>query len=221
MNSNETPSNKALHASPPQSCLALDIGCGEGSYLETLSEKGYTTVGLDINRQRLKKASKISSVILASCKSLPFKEKIFDLVSMQYIIHHISMPDQTLQEVSRISKPQGILMVAELVEDNPLFRLGRNLHPIWENDPVYTRLYRSGLRQLLGTNGLIVEEDLSLGHFWWLWWIIATQFVASKKVDTSKLNKLVSALDKSFGNVFNNQFSCKYNATLRLKEAAF
>lgn len=204
-----------------QDPLALDIGCGEGVYLTKLSSRGYSIIGLDINRQRLHKTKKISAVVCASSSNLPFREQAFDLISMQYIIHHIKAPDTTLREVSKVSKPHGVLDIAELVEDNPLFKLARDLHPSWENDPVYTRLYRSDIQQLLSRYASIDREDLSLGHFWWIWWIITTHFVVPQKVDKSRLNRVVCSIDTCFGKAFKNKYSCKYNATLHLKEVTY
>ena len=195
--------------------IVLDIGCGQGRYTSLLLKKGYKVIGIDINRLRLKQASKFADVILSDCHNLPFKDRSFDLVCILQVIHHIEEPQKTLDEISRLLKDGGVLYITEVVEDNPLFKLLRNINPSWEGDPVKTRLTRKELRQILNKRFSLIREDMSYGNFHWLWWIFVTRFK-----DISIITKLIRFAERQIDKILKNRFSCTYHAILR-KRAHF
>ena len=191
--------------------IVLDIGCGRGRYTSLLLKKGYTVVGIDINRLRLKQASKFADVILGDCHILSFKDRSFDLVCILQVIHHIEEPQKTLDEISRLLKDGAVLYVTEVVEDNPLFKLLRNINPSWEGDPVKTRLTRRELRQMLNKRFSLIREDMSYGNFYWLWVVFVTQL----NKDINIITKLIRFADRQVDKILKNRFSCTYHAILR------
>jgi len=56
---------------------------------------------------------------------LPFQEDAFDRVVCRSILHHADSEEKALREVKRVLKPEGRLIVAEPMNDNPLLRLAR------------------------------------------------------------------------------------------------
>ena len=196
--------------------MVLDIGCGRGGFTSFLLKKGYTVVGIDINRLRLRQASKFADVILSDCHTLPFKDRSFDLVCILQVLHHIEEPQKTLDGISRVLKDGGVLHVTEIVENNPLFKLLRNIHPFWEGDPVKTRLTREELRKILSQRFSPIREDLSYGNFYWLWVIFVTRFK-----DNSIIAELTRFAERQIDRVLKNYFSCAYQAILRLHARHF
>ncbi len=98
----------------------LDVGCGTG----------YTTCGLlqsrdcskvsaiDQNPRQLKIAAKklISrkarlSLFRAEALTLPFKDEVFDAVVSVGVIEYFPKPEKTLQEVARVTKPGGRVII--------------------------------------------------------------------------------------------------------------
>lgn len=100
-----------LNGSP---CNILDIGCGEGFYLQALksllqskpNSHSPTLSGLDISKEGVRKAAKRKTgaqLSVASAFKLPYFESSFDLVFSVFA-------PIDLDEVSRVLKPQGHLV---------------------------------------------------------------------------------------------------------------
>jgi len=94
----------------PLSGLLLDIGCYNGSFSRYLH--GINYVGVDVNVQAIKEAKrKKIDVVLASCDSLPFKRESFDACSMIEVVEHLYFPGKAIEEVHRILKLNGKLIL--------------------------------------------------------------------------------------------------------------
>lgn len=89
----------------------LDIGCGDGVLL-SLIKKG-KLYGVDLDQDSLNFAStKIQAkLIKAKAEKLPFKNNFFDVVIATEIIEHLSRPQLMLQEIKRVLKPGGKIII--------------------------------------------------------------------------------------------------------------
>jgi ubiquinone/menaquinone biosynthesis C-methylase UbiE len=88
----------------------LDVGCWDGSFSQYSDEIEY--VGVDINLKALKKAKrKKIEVIWASSDFLPFKSESFDMCSMIEVIEHLYLPGKAVEEIHRILKSNGKLIL--------------------------------------------------------------------------------------------------------------
>jgi ubiquinone/menaquinone biosynthesis C-methylase UbiE len=115
----------------------LDIGCGDGENLLRFNKWPLQRVGLEISMKRLRQAKKHGlDVLQGSGTTLPFPDKAFHLVYIAHVLHHILSYDAVLEEMKRVTTPDGKIFVVETVTDNPLLRLGRNIHPVWQGDEV-------------------------------------------------------------------------------------
>jgi ubiquinone/menaquinone biosynthesis C-methylase UbiE len=113
---------KKVPASPSGPVL-IDIGCGTGANLpvlrETLGKKG-RVFGLDFSPHALKFASAylnnhlhVEGVSLSQgdALALPLADECADVVTMMDVLEHLSDDDLALQEVHRILKPGGALVL--------------------------------------------------------------------------------------------------------------
>ncbi len=95
----------------------LDCGCGDGLYLKTIRELGeYNILGFDLNGFSLKLAQGYISeypapLIQGSVCELPFEDNTFDKIFSTEVIEHIPDDRRALQEIYRVLKPGGILIV--------------------------------------------------------------------------------------------------------------
>jgi ubiquinone/menaquinone biosynthesis C-methylase UbiE len=95
----------------------LDIGCGVGWALRYCHEKGIKCVGFDIAERsiRLAKEKNIISddmdALIADGEELPFSDKSFDLVSSLGSIEHFSSPARGLEEIYRVTKKKGQILL--------------------------------------------------------------------------------------------------------------
>ena len=88
----------------------LDVGCGKHSSLAyTIDHSEFEVVGLDIFEPYLKEAKYkgvCPQVVVGDARSLPFKDKSFDVVTCIEVIEHLEKErgEQVLSELERVSK---------------------------------------------------------------------------------------------------------------------
>lgn len=103
--------------------IILDVACGPGIVTAALAEKAREVVALDLTpemlsqaRQRCSKAG-LENVTFreGSATDLPFAESSFDGVVTRLSIHHFEEPRRALDEMFRVLRPDGTLVVADVV----------------------------------------------------------------------------------------------------------
>jgi len=120
----------------------LDIGCAYGLLVKTAS-KHFEGYGIDVSQFALSKSREFckSDVSRSSAESLPFRDETFDVVSLMDTLEHVPLMSRCLQDVARVLRGNGILM---LQLPNPL---------------VWTRVCgRFGLADETHENDLLMEE---------------------------------------------------------------
>lgn len=97
-----------------KSCRLLDLGCGDGNNLAWLGEFSDNLYGSDYNLLRLVRAQKKVSarqIFLANILDYPVEDNFFDIIYFNHVIEHIPQDLAALQEVRRILKPGGVLVL--------------------------------------------------------------------------------------------------------------
>lgn len=110
----------------------LDIGCGPGQILLKLAlrKPNIQLIGIDLSwimiQEALKKVNKTSlrsriSLLVGDAKCLPFENESFDLVLCNSVLHHSSNSLGLLNEITRVIKPTGALLVRDLKRPTRFF----------------------------------------------------------------------------------------------------
>jgi ubiquinone/menaquinone biosynthesis C-methylase UbiE len=122
---------------PGQGELILDVGCGRAIDGARLEEKGAQVVGLEPSRVMLVRAKEYlvenhARVVLAQGigENLPFRSHSFDKVMCKGALDHFVSPNKTMQEIARVLKSQGEMVVSIANFDSLGFRLGKWLYPV-------------------------------------------------------------------------------------------
>jgi ubiquinone/menaquinone biosynthesis C-methylase UbiE len=101
----------------------LDYGCGPGSYIIPLAElvgKEGKIYAIDVRPIAIQRVQNTASkkqltnveTICSDCKNgLP--DNSIDVVLLYDVLHHLNNPDQVLEELHRVTKPNGILSVSD------------------------------------------------------------------------------------------------------------
>lgn len=92
----------------------LDAGCADGSFAEKLKDNfGFDTFGVDISPGVVRFAPKkgIKAAVCNLEESLPFADAEFDLITACEVIEHIYDTDFFIEELKRILKNGGILII--------------------------------------------------------------------------------------------------------------
>lgn len=100
---------------------ALDIGCSTGGFTGVLAKHCQSVVGVDLSKNAIDLAnSHFSQNELSNCIAklgngchLDFDHETFDLIQMIDVIHHVENAEKLCQEVHRILRPGGKLIVFE------------------------------------------------------------------------------------------------------------
>ena len=112
--------------------LVLDIGCGRAIDTVELARKGGRCAGLEpsgkmINHARRYIADNGLEVSLAqgAGEFLPFKTSSFDKVMCKGALDHFLYPARAIEEMARVLKPQGKVIIAIANFESLGFKLGR------------------------------------------------------------------------------------------------
>lgn len=100
----------------------LDIGCGTGDDVRDIAQKVGTTglsVGIDVSKDMIEVARKRSvervgpvEFHLGSIYNLNFPDNIFDVTRCERLFEHLDHPVQALQEMIRVTRAGGRILVA-------------------------------------------------------------------------------------------------------------
>ena len=102
----------------------LDNGCGVGTLYEFAPESASSIIGLDLSGEMLRRANRYSQqLVQGNSQQLPFVDATFDLIFARSLLHHLPEPVIGVQEMYRILKPGGQIVLADtnksIISDNP------------------------------------------------------------------------------------------------------
>ena len=100
--------------------IVLDNGCGNGKYLQY--RKDLIFMGNDMCSGLLEIAKKKADVTRSNGMSLPYRTDTFDAIICVAVFHHLSVVSrrhQFIQEMIRVLKPNGKLLVTVWAYEQP------------------------------------------------------------------------------------------------------
>ncbi len=145
-----------IEALPPG--RVLDVGCGDGRYLELFQVLGWDAYGVDPSRVAIERACQRGlEAFHGDLAGAALEDGCFDLVVMRYVIENMPNPSAVLREAWRVLKDGGILFLAVPKIDFPLARL---LKGYCSTVDVPRNLYfftADSLTRMLESSGFYVE----------------------------------------------------------------
>lgn len=106
----------------------LDIGCGRGFYVNALASCEFIKeiIGIDKNERYLEvarknKIDKRVKIMKGSVYAIPFKDNFFDLVICSEVLEHLKNESMALNEIKRVMKRNGELIITVPSIDFPFF----------------------------------------------------------------------------------------------------
>ncbi|GHO82739.1 class I SAM-dependent methyltransferase [Dictyobacter formicarum] len=106
----------------------LDVGCGNGNHLRRFLDYGALPTnlsGIDLMKSRIEQARRLQPEIdwrVGSAHQLPYADKTFDLVTGFVVFSSIldeSLRQQIADEMWRVRKPDGMIVVYDFTYANP------------------------------------------------------------------------------------------------------
>jgi len=111
---------------PKPGMYVLDVGCGTGNFSIKLAKLGVKVVGIDISEEMLKiareKAKRLSlqiEFVKMNIYSLQFPSDHFDGVFSMATFEFIREPKKAFEEMMRVLKPSGHLLIGTINKDSP------------------------------------------------------------------------------------------------------
>lgn len=159
---------------------ALDLSCGTGNYGLALAGRRFRVVGVDVSEPMLRiarakgaRARLEVAWLLADARALPFRPDAFDLATIVLGLEFIAEPGRVVDEIHRILRPSGDLVVA-ILNRRGLWTLWRRLErlavpSVWRA----ARFLRPGeLGDLLRARGFAVTRWRRAVHFLPMWGVV-------------------------------------------------
>ena len=96
--------------------MVLDVGCGLGTEVSTLAERGSHAVGIDLSLEALRRArtAHVSPrFVQADALALPFKRSVFDVALDRGFFHYLGVSQRTqyAHELRRVVRPGGRMLL--------------------------------------------------------------------------------------------------------------
>ena len=152
--------------------MLLDIGCGRGIFLNEAKRKGYKVWGIDFDKDNIKIAKErygLENVYVMSVEKLSnkFLQEKFDIISFFEVLEHLDNLSQFIEQIKKILKPKGYIVLSVPNRDRTLDTLGEYDYPPnhltkWNKNCLTSFLERSGFEVVKSVVKKLDAEDVSL-----------------------------------------------------------
>ena len=152
----------------------LDLGCGDGSFVDYCNNHNLDAKGVDI-----------ADGIDFESDKLPYRDNQFSFVFMGSVLEHLNNPSNILNEVKRVLVKGGVLIVITPNIDRVKFH--------FYDDPTHVRPYNptniSRLMEMFGLKRIAIGL-WTVGKSSFVWkWPLELQFLCGRLLPFAGLNK--------------------------------
>ena len=112
----------------------LDVGGASGVYFDALNSQASVYHIVDVSPLMISQAKKLKHgsvplyCHLASAYTLPFPDECFDTVLAMGVLEYLDHPWKALEEMARVTKPGGVILVSYPNVHSPMRRLSRLIY---------------------------------------------------------------------------------------------
>jgi ubiquinone/menaquinone biosynthesis C-methylase UbiE len=146
----EVLADKVEFVKPSPADTMLDVACGPGTFVLALAPRVRLARGVDLTFDMLLQAREFqaqaqntnAAFVCGDAEQIPFPEASFDLVTCQCSFHHLPEPDLVLQEMIRVAKPEGRVVIIDTLapESDAKFELHNQIEKL--RDPSHALTLR-------------------------------------------------------------------------------
>jgi SAM-dependent methyltransferase len=140
--------------------VLVDVGCGKGTFLETLRQRGFARVhGVDVDPRLVEigRSGRGLSLAVGSAETIPHADGALDAVTSFHVLEHLDDVGSALREVARVLRPGGVFLVE--VPDASKYAAERVFDFFWVGMKEHVNHFTpTTLREVLGRHGLRVTS---------------------------------------------------------------
>jgi len=150
--------------------IVLDVATGTGQQAFAFAKRGYSVIGVDITESMLEIAQKhnkdnLVNFQIGDATHLEFEDSTFDVTCISFALHDMPLliRQKVLQEMVRVTKPDGVIVVVEYgLPNNKIGRaLMYRLITLYESE-YYKQFISLDLETLLSTTGIQIRSKHSV-----------------------------------------------------------
>lgn len=172
---------------------ALDIGCATGNFLAGLRDAGWDVAGVELDERAAEYARTVQrlAVKTGTLAAADLTANHFDLVTMWHVLEHVHEPVETLQEVARVTRPNGWLVIAVPNPDSWETRCFGRYWAGWDLPRHLYILDKAVMRRLLQKTGWeMVDVTTRFGRHWLLT-LSVSHWLKEKWPSRKRLHRLI------------------------------
>jgi SAM-dependent methyltransferase len=110
---------------PPSNLAWLDVGCGQGEFLQLGKMHFGRVAGCDPSAGMLKHCQSVEVKLQPSPAEVPYADNSFDLVTAVCVYHHVPHTERSplTSRIQRVVKPNGFFVIIEHNPYNPVTQI--------------------------------------------------------------------------------------------------
>ncbi len=144
---------------PLKSGKLMEIGCGEGYFLDMAQSRGYAIVGIDINKQAIHRAANRGFDVYAMTiddYSRQYNHIVYDMVCFFHVLEHVDKPRRFMCKVNFLLRKNGYIFFS-VPNQNRIGRIFKK--ESWDYPPHHlTSWTKNSLKTLLESSGFEIES---------------------------------------------------------------
>jgi 2-polyprenyl-3-methyl-5-hydroxy-6-metoxy-1,4-benzoquinol methylase len=180
---------------------ALDIGCGQGAFLNLLKINGWSVAGVDLSEAAAETAKRNFDidVFVGDLEDAAFTPQSFDYIRMNHSIEHLPDPVRTLRAAALLLKPDGKMYIeTPNSEAYGLKKMGEFWMPL--ETPRHLFLFCPGtLKTVLQMVGLRAEKITTTRQNMYPWYdTYQVEEKLGKPIDAPRPRTRLLSLPRSF-----------------------
>ena len=148
----------------------LDVCTGTGRQAFAFAKKGYAVSGIDVSEAMLRVANRNNKYEnmkfeCADAANMPFEDSCFDVSCVSFGLHDmpVTIRERVLEEMVRVTKPQGIVVIIDYALPKNKIRRCLIYHCIrFYESKYYSEFIKSNVYDLLGRIGVRIEKEISV-----------------------------------------------------------
>lgn len=129
--------HEELHKNIDATKIWVDLGCGKNPHVAEFGGMAAYSVGTDLFAD----AGISLPFVVSRLPLLPFQSESVDVVTLSFVVEHLKEVESNFQEIYRILKPRGILIVLTTNAASPYIVLAR-WTPFKFKNIIIRKLYR-------------------------------------------------------------------------------